>query len=105
MEPCQLEAGSRLSAVVWDLSVGGAYVVINPPPPPGSKVSLVFSLPRAVRPIRAESRVAWNNPPSSTHGCGSRAARLPPGCGLEFLVIDHADAVRIQEHVASLLPS
>ena len=99
VEPCQIDAGVRARGIVWNLSPGGAYVVVDHTPGLGEKLSLVFSLPGDEKPIKAEARVAWRNPPSQLKGCGSRSFGLPPGCGLEFLVIVGDDLRRIEAHV------
>lgn len=81
------------------MSERGVYVVVLPVPDTGEKLRLSFTLPQETTPIRAEVRVAWRNLPSLSKGCGSRAFNLPPGCGLEFVVIDKADLERIDAHV------
>jgi len=103
--PCELEGPSRQRGTVWNLSVGGLYVVIEPQPEVGATVRVAFGLPNEDKPVRAEARIAWRNPSSKKRGQGAAAFSLPPGCGLEFVVIDAHDRERIENHVrATPLP-
>ena len=99
VEPCAIDGTPSLGGFVWNLSTGGLYVVIDSLPEVGGKVRIAFSLTNEDKPVRAEARVAWRNPPSTFRGRGSKVFSLPPGCGLEFLVIDRADLERIEGHV------
>ena len=98
-EPCEIEDYPRRTGTVWNLSSKGLYLVIDPPPEVGIRVRISFGLPDDDKPVKAEVRIAWCNPRSSRRGIGSAAFGLPPGCGLEFLVIDAADLSRIEKHV------
>lgn len=99
VEACQIEGHSPPAALVWNLSVRGVYVVVDPAPALGRKVRIAFSLPNEKRPVMAEARVAWRNPGSKWRGRGAKVFGLPPGCGLEFLVVDRADLERIEGHI------
>ena len=98
-EPCEIEDYPRRTGTVWNLSTKGLYLVIDPPPEAGIRVRISFGLPNDDKPVKAEARIAWCNPRSSRRGSGAAAFALPPGCGLEFLVIDAADLTRIEKHV------
>lgn len=98
-EPCEIEDYPKRKGTVWNLSAKGLYMVIDPPPEVGIRVRISFDLPNDSQPVRAEVRIAWVNPRSSRRGSGAAAFGLPPGCGLEFLVIDAADLARIERHV------
>lgn len=99
VEPCEIEGNPSLRGTVWNVSAGGLYVVIELPPDLGLRVRIAFSLPNEEKPVKAEARIAWRNPRSTKRGRGSKVFGLPPGCGLEFLVIDSEDLERIQKHV------
>jgi uncharacterized protein (TIGR02266 family) len=99
MGTCELEGPQTQKGTVWNLSIGGLYVVIDPPPEVGTTVRVAFSLPNEQRPVKAEARIAWRNPGSRRRGRGAAVFSLPPGCGLEFLVIDTHDRERIEDHV------
>lgn len=104
-EPCDLHAthGSQ-EAVIWNLSVVGAYLVLRNPRPEGELLSLSFTLPDEDRPIEAQARVVWQNRPSVWSGCGERSVMLPPGCGIEFTRLEEADARRIEARVRNTYP-
>ncbi len=103
VEPCEIEGNPSLGGTVWNLSAGGLYVVIEPPPELGLRVRIAFRLPNDKKPVRAEARIAWRNPRSARRGHGSAVFGLPPGCGVEFLVIDSMDLARIERHVRMTL--
>jgi hypothetical protein len=98
-EPCEIEGSPSRTGTVWNLSVRGLYVVIEPPPPLGARVRISFALPHEKKPVKAEARIAWCNPGSSRRGRGAKVFGLPPGCGLEFVSIDAADLERINRRV------
>lgn len=103
--PCVIEHadGSRLG-VLWNLSVGGAYVALRNMPKQGEQVRLSFCLPGDPTPIRAQARVVWQNRPSLWTGCGWQAAGLPSGCGLQFASVEAADLARIRARVRNTYP-
>lgn len=94
-----LDVGTERRGLLWNLSAGGGYVVVDDAPEAGEMVKVAFSLPNEGRTIHAEARVAWRNPPSSVRGCGRRAFSLPPGCGVEFVALDEGDLATIEAHV------
>jgi hypothetical protein len=106
-EPCQVAYDNRpLDGMVWNLSVVGVYVVLGPPlPEAGDTLVLTFTLPGDPRPITCQGRVRWHNPPSIFKGCGRTKLGLPPGCGIEFTVLDSGDAERIEARVRSTVAS
>jgi len=106
-ELCQVAfAGNRREGMVWNLSVVGAYVVLPAPlPATGETLILTFTLPGDPVPIRCQARVRWHNPPSIFKGCGRTKLVLPPGCGLEFTVLDSRDAERIETRVRATVAS
>jgi PilZ domain len=100
-EPCDLgfEASGR-HGIVWNLSVLGAYVLLEAPLPAlGETMRLSFSLPEDATRVECQVRVAWVNPPSFFKGCGSAAAGLPPGCGFAFIDLPPSDRERIAARV------
>jgi PilZ domain-containing protein len=108
-ERCEFEiAGSAnpREGIVWNLSVVGLYLVLQADIPPlDADVNVRLWLPGDSLHVRAETQVVWCNPPSPFKGCGAKALRFPPGCGLKFVDIAAADLVRIQARVASVYSS
>ena len=95
--PCEvtlsLEADGRLlDAQTLDISPGGMFFAIDPPPSVGATVALRFHLADASAPIEAEGRVAWV-------GRGPSEAR---GAGVEFTRIETSDLERIVTYVERL---
>jgi hypothetical protein len=79
--------------MIWNVSVVGVYCVLSTPlPAPGETVRLTFTLPGDPAPIICQARVRWQNAPSIFKGCGQTKMALPPGCGIEFTVLDASDA-------------
>jgi len=60
-----------------DVSVGGLFVATSDPPPRGSVVELVFTLPDGTR-VEAEGEVRW------TREYDERAPASYPGAGIQF---------------------
>jgi len=106
-EACEVILGTqRHQALMWNLSVVGAYVVMAPPlPAPGEPLRLTFTLPGDRSPITCEARVRWQNAPSIFKGCGRVKLALPPGCGVEFTVLAPQDLERIGARVRSTVIS
>jgi PilZ domain len=100
-EPCEVTLGAdRRQGMIWNVSVVGVYCVLSTPmPAPGETVRLSFTLPGDAAPIICQARVRWQNAPSIFKGCGQTKMALPPGCGIEFTVLDASDAARIAERV------
>jgi hypothetical protein len=102
-ERCEFEiagSGNRREGVAWNVSVVGLYLVVQADiPPMDTAVHVSLWLPGDPRPLHAEARVVWCNPPSPFSGCGANALRFPPGCGLKFVDIPAADLARIQSRV------
>jgi uncharacterized protein (TIGR02266 family) len=84
--------GKTLHAYTLDVGLRGVFVEWSEPPPVGAEVALSFHLPGSERPLAAQSRVAWHNPP----GESARARRLPGGAGLEFAELADRDRRRIR---------
>jgi Tfp pilus assembly protein PilZ len=92
-ESCRLEgAGLAAAGALCNLSLGGAYVAVDPVPRVGENVLLSFALPGRAGPIAVEAVVCWDN-------SGRQAPGLPSGCGLEFLAPAWADRSRIEATV------
>jgi hypothetical protein len=103
--PCRLEAGGAArEGVVWNVSTLGVYLVLSPPlPDVGETVGLRFQLPDDDVEIAAQAKVVWQNAPFAP-GSGKKAPSLPPGCGLQFAVIDAAALLRIDARVQATYP-
>jgi Tfp pilus assembly protein PilZ len=92
-ESCRLEgAGLAAAGALCNLSLGGAYVAVDPVPRVGENVLLSFALPGRAGPIAVDAVVCWDN-------SGRQAPGLPSGCGLEFLAPAWADRLRIEATV------
>ena len=104
-EPCEVEhAGVARSAVVWNVSTLGLYLVLQPPLPGiAEKLRVTFRLSGDPAPITAQARVVWQNL-QFMPGTGGKAPSLPPGCGLQFLALDAADRERIDARVRATYP-
>ena len=84
----------------------GLYLVVQGEIPPMDAVVMVcLWLPGDPSPVYAETRVVWCNPPSPVSGCGARALRFPPGCGLKFVDISASDLARIRSRVETVHPT
>jgi Tfp pilus assembly protein PilZ len=87
---CRLDGeGLAAEGALCNLSLGGAYVAVDPVPRVGENVLLSFVLPRWAGPIAVDAVVCWDN-------SGRKAPGLPSGCGLEFLAPAWADRRRIE---------
>jgi hypothetical protein len=106
-ESCEISiGGQRRQGMIWNLSVVGVYLVLSPPlPAPGETMTLTFTLPGDSAPITCHGRVRWQNAPSIFKGCGRVKLALPPGCGVEFIVLDAGDAERINARVRATVIS
>jgi len=106
-EPCEVSLGSeRRQGMIWNVSVVGVYCVLTPPlPASGEIVRLTFTLPGDPAPIICQARIRWQNAPSIFKGVGQIKMALPPGCGIEFTVLDARDAERISQRVRATVTS
>lgn len=87
------EGGEELVARSANLSLGGMFVVADPPPEPGSTFELSFKLPEQPAPVRGRGRVVWTRAegegPDRLPGMGVRFLELTPGSReLIFEVVD-----------------
>jgi PilZ domain-containing protein len=107
VERCEVACGrERRRGLIWNVSVVGVYLVLEPPlPAPGQTVLLSFRLAGDTTEVSCQGRVRWHNPPSIFKGCGRTKMALPPGCGIEFTVLDSDDAARIADRVRATVAS
>jgi len=80
-------------AVTANVSVGGAFVFAETPPPAGTPLRLHMELPGIEMPIEADAEVVWNTaavPPAAA-----------PGFGLKFTRIDLDAVGLIERYVAA----
>jgi uncharacterized protein (TIGR02266 family) len=85
--------------LVCDLSEGGLYVRLDPPPPAGTRVQVTFELFAGDgSPVLTDAVVMWQN-----SGDARRLADLPPGCGVRFTHVDDVDRARIASLVKAYL--
>lgn len=68
-----------------DLGEGGMFVPTNEPLPPGTYVSLEFTVPTSLSPISVVGRVAWNGDATKGKGMGIEFYDLDPHSRLELL--------------------
>jgi hypothetical protein len=106
-ESCDVTiGGQKRQGLIWNLSVVGVYLVLSSPLPAAAETLLLtFTLPGDPAPITGQGRVRWLNPPSIFQGCGRHKMALPPGCGIEFTVLDTRDAERIAARVQATVTS
>ena len=106
-ESCEVVVGEeRREALIWNISVVGAYLVMSAPlPEPGDLLQLTFSLPGDRTPITCDAEVKWQNAPAIFKGCGRVKLDLPPGCGVAFSDLDPRDLERIETRVRATLVS
>lgn len=104
-ELCEVEdaRGRHHTCRIWNVSVGGVYVAIQPFAKIDEPLTLSFCLPGETQPIRVEGRVAWWNPPSAVRGVGQLAAHLPPGCGVQYLDPSPTARRHIERRVLQIL--
>ena len=88
--------GKHFESVTGGLGGGGLFIESSAPLPPGSDVSLEFSLPdRPFEKLTAKARVAWTRAKTERHV-------LFPGMGVEFTDITTESRARVQELVEAL---
>ena len=100
-EPCEVqEAGWRRGGTLWNLSILGAYVVLDGAVPAlNTQVHLSFTLPADPVPIKVQACVAWQNPAARLKSSGVICPAQPPGCGVEFLTMSAEDRDRVSRYV------
>jgi uncharacterized protein (TIGR02266 family) len=76
-----------------DINEGGVFIETADPRPPGTPVTLQFSLPGETDPVVTPGRVVWTS--SGDDG-------EPPGMGIEFEGLHGETRRRIDAHVRSL---
>jgi uncharacterized protein (TIGR02266 family) len=97
VQSCALEVdGRERDGVLCNLSLLGAYVHVDPPLEPGTRVAMRFLLPDGPLPVASQATVTWIN-----HGTQGNAAALPAGCGLRFTGLGPDEVRRISALVAS----
>lgn len=95
VRPCLLVGDATTwEGVLCNLSLLGAYVTVDPIPPAGQSLRLMFTLSGG-HPIDVRSEVAWVNPDEP-----QRADSLPPGCGLRFDGLDEQARDRLAALIA-----
>jgi Tfp pilus assembly protein PilZ len=73
-----LVGSERRQGYLTNVSLGGAFLAVDDPPPPGADVEIRASLPWRLGELRCAARVAWRS-----GGGGQGASRLE-GVGLAF---------------------
>ena len=100
MKRCVVSAAEGpQDGLVCDLSEGGLYVRLDPPPPAGTRVQIKFELFAGDGvPVLTDAVVMWQNT-----GESRRLADLPPGCGIQFTKVEAIDRARIASLVKAYL--
>ena len=80
----------------FDVSDEGMFIAVTdePPPPPGSELSLRFWLPSSDRLIVCDGEVKWLNT-----AAGDLRISHPPGMGIRFTRIDASDVALLKEYL------
>ncbi|WP_225072350.1 TIGR02266 family protein [Desulfuromonas sp. CSMB_57] len=81
-----------------NVSTGGFFLESQQPLPPGTPLSLEFSLPGHTEPIRCSAQVAWVNQPTD-----KKNRRLPAGMGVQFQDLSLKDMSLIRSFVTRAL--
>lgn len=81
--PCEIEIvveedQRRLRTHTLDISPGGLFFEIAPPPPVGAPLRLRFTMPDGRMPIEAEGGVAWLDERPGSEGVGVRFTKIDP---------------------------
>jgi len=76
-------------AYTRNIGVGGAFVVTDAPPAPGTSLTLSIHVPTAEAPIEVAGEVRW-------------AGVDPPGMGVRFDGLTVEDLLQLNEYFASL---
>lgn len=93
--PCFLESGrDRLKTTIRTLSVGGAYVEMDPPPLPDSPHTLSFTLPETPEKISVGTLARWNR---------ILPGERPAGSGFEFVEVGEESYERLNMWVQDML--
>ena len=89
--------GPRRHAVTKNIGVGGAFILVDNPPPAGTTVELELAMPANAEsgagPIAVRAEVRW----SVTDG--------EVGMGVKFAPLEVEQLLRLNEYFASLAPS
>jgi len=88
--------GKQFESLTGGVGGGGIFIESSSPLPPGSEVSVEFTLPdRPTERLSAKGKVAWTR---------NRPERylLFPGMGVQFLEIDSEAQKRVEELVSAL---
>ncbi len=76
-------------AYTRNIGVGGAFVVTEAPPRPGTALTLMIHVPTATDPIEVAGEVRW-------------AGADPPGMGVKFGGLGVEEVLQLNEYFASL---
>jgi uncharacterized protein (TIGR02266 family) len=83
-------AGGELQhAYTRNIGVGGAFVVTETPPRPGTALTMALHVPTATDPIEVAGEVRW-------------AGADPPGMGVKFGDLGVEELLQLNEYFASL---
>jgi hypothetical protein len=93
-----VQGGRQQKALICNLSILGAYLHTETPPPRNSEVELLFELPDGGPPVQAGATVTWVN-----DGPLDLSSGMPCGCGVRFLAAAPEDVRRIANLVANFV--
>ena len=83
------DGGDRQRAYTRNIGIGGAFVVTEVPPRPGTALTLAIHVPTALEPIEVAGEVRW-------------ARADPPGMGVKFGDLGVEELLQLNEYFASL---
>lgn len=83
----------EIDAQTRNIGVGGAFVVTELPPPPGTPIELAIASPATWEPVRVRAVVRWTTGVTAEEG---------PGMGVEFTDLQARDVVSLHDFFVSL---
>lgn len=86
--------GAPVSAYTRNIGVGGAFIVTNTPPAPGTTITIVLHVPTVAQPIEVKAEVRWQG--KSAEG---QATHL--GMGVKFFGLEVDRLLELNEYFAS----
>ncbi len=90
--------GEKKQKVMSDYSVnmsyGGIFIESENILPADTSLLVEFKLPRAEKPIRCKSRVAWTNEPENP-----KSRLLPSGMGVQFIDLALDDMHKVRSYI------
>ena len=83
----------EVDAVTRNIGVGGAFIVVDNPPPPGTPIEIAIASPSTWEPVRVRGEVRW---------VGRFETTQEPGMGVAFRDLSARDVVALHDFFVSL---